>query len=130
MAVDFLHPAVARRYRVAARRSASRRAEVVRADGEFAPRQGAALVAIERRELPGERRHTVRQARGAHGAIERREELRHKDRHLRLARVGAQDPAAVVRADARRRRREWRRRGHLGLNLRIPGIARSISRWR
>src|ERR1700731_4085297 len=59
--------------------------EVVRADGEFAPRQGAALVAIERSELPGELHQT--QFRGAHGAIERREvlgELRHKGRDFRL----------------------------------------------
>ena len=38
---------------------------------------------------------------------------------MRLERVGAQDPVAVVRADARRRRRECGRLGRLGLNLRI-----------
>ena len=44
----------------------STRARVERADGEFTPRQGAALVAIERRELLGGPRQTLRKARGAH----------------------------------------------------------------
>jgi hypothetical protein len=75
--------------------------------------------ATERGELPGELRQTVRQARGAQELREGLGDLRRKDRNLRLERVGAQDPAAVVRTDARRRRREWRRLGRLGLSLRI-----------
>jgi hypothetical protein len=94
MAVDFLDPAVALRYRVAGGPFSLEALEVERADGEFAPRQGATLIAIERRELPGELRQ--RRFRGAHGAIELQEELRDKDRHLRLERVGAQDSGAVV----------------------------------
>ena len=47
MAVDFLHPTVARHYRVADALFGLEAREVVRADGEFAPRQGAALIAIE-----------------------------------------------------------------------------------
>ena len=64
--------------------------EVECADGEFAPRQGATLVAIERRAGLG---------------------------GLHPERVGAQDPAAVVRAATRRRRRAWRRLGRLGQHL-------------
>ena len=64
--------------------------EVECADGEFAPRQGATLVAIERREGLG---------------------------GLHPERVGAQDPAAVVCAATRRRRRAWCRLGRLGQHL-------------
>jgi hypothetical protein len=130
MAVDFLHPAEARRAHVAGAPFGVDARKVELADGEFAPRQSAALVAIERGELPGELRQTVRQARGAQELREGLGDFRRKDRNLRLERVGAQDPAAVVRTDARRRRREWRRLGRLGLSLRIAGIARSISRVR
>src|ERR1035437_8733057 len=52
---------------------------------EFAPREGAALVAIKRRDLPRELRQ--RRFCGAHAAIERHEvfgDLRHKGRNCRL----------------------------------------------
>ena len=73
--IAFPDPAQARRSRVAGAPFGLDAREVDLADGEFAPRQSAALVAIERREV-----------------LERRQ----TGRHVRLERVGAQDPAAVV----------------------------------
>jgi hypothetical protein len=88
--IAFPHHAEARRARVAGAPFGLDAREVELADGEFAPRQSAALVAIERDELPGDRRQTVRQARGAHELRGVLGELRHKDRNLRLEGVGAQ----------------------------------------
>jgi len=67
--IAFPHPAQARRSRVAGAPFGLDAREVDLADGEFAPRQSAALVAIERREVLGEHRQT--------------------GRHVRLERVGA-----------------------------------------
>ena len=107
-AQSLLRPAGARRFPVTDPPFGLDAGDVKRANREFAPREGPALVAIQGHEFS--RELGQRWFSGVHGAIDLCQGLRHKGRHGRVddweAGLGRQTFEA--RAEGCRRRREGR----------------------